>query len=131
MFDFIKNAFNGIKDFIVDTIVNPVKQLFTDIKDGYWFTGFIDFCVDSPIGAIVSGIICVVTIVAFAGIMAVELTGFVAIASFVVGYIAMYGAMFLFFYSCIQQICKALGLTGPVQLTDRKRARVVYAQLVA
>ena len=131
MFDFIKNAFNGIKNFIVDTIVNPVKQLFTDIKDGYWFTGFIDFCVDSPIGAIVSGIICVATLVAFAGIMAAELTGFAAVAGFVVGYIVMYGALFLFFYSCIQQMCKALGLTGPVQLANRKRAHAVYAQLVA
>lgn len=131
MFDFIKNAFNGIKNFIVDTIVNPVKQLFTDIKDGYWFTGFIDFCVDSPIGTLVSGLICIATVVVFAGFMTAELTGFLAIAGFIVGYIVMYASMFLFFYSCIQQVCKALGIAGPAQLTARKKARAAYTQLVA
>lgn len=131
MFDFIKNAFNSIKNFIVDTIIDPIKQLITDIKDGHWFTGFVDFCVDSPIGAIVSGIICIATVAMFAGVMTAELTGVLAIAGFVIGYIVMYGAMFLFIYSCIQQITKALGLTGPVKLTERKRVRELHARFAA
>lgn len=131
MFDFITNIFNGIKNVIVDTVINPVKQLFKDIKDGYWFSGFIDFCIDSPIGTVVAGLLCVGTLLVFTAVLTAELTGFVALAGFIVGYIVTYCTMFLFFLSCIHQVCKALCLVGPMQLTARKRARKLHAQLVA
>lgn len=121
MFDFIINAFNSVKDFITQNIVNPIKQLYTDISEGYIFSGFVDFFVDTGLGLIASLGLMLGGLFLFAFSMTLTLPAHLVLAATVLAYLVYYATVFLFCYSVVQFIAKRLVNASPINLVANKK----------